>query len=170
VDAIAEINTDDAASALNRLVNVVPADWLARALSAITRPVALGYLKALYPETTILYGVVLEDNGKPLSGALVQVVHEHFFGENTGWGWIPISARAETGPDGEFAMVVMDFGGTTIPRIKVTTPLSNEYRESASLMAEIFLTKGEDNRVRVKVDRFFSRLILLVRQKEWPGH
>jgi hypothetical protein len=118
------------------------------------------------PATTVLYGVVLEDNGKPLPGAYIQVVHEHFFGENAGWGWIPISARAETGPEGEFAMAVMDFGGTSIPRIKVTTPATNEYRDSASFMAEIFLTIGHDNRARVKIDRFFSRLVLLVRQTE----
>jgi len=168
VDALAELNTAEAASALNRLSDAVPPAWLARGLAAITRPAALNYLKALIPSTTILYGVVQEDNGKPLPGATVQVVHEHFFGENVGWDWMPISARAETDPAGEFAMAVGDFSGTSIPRIKVTTPVTNEYRQSASYLAEIFLTKGEDNRVRVKVDRFFARLVLLVRQRERP--
>jgi HEAT repeat protein len=169
IESIAEMNTPEAASALERLADSVPVEWLGRALAAVTHPAALRFLKSLNPATTILHGEVLEDNGKPLPHASVQVVHEHFFGDNVGWGWMAISARAETNEAGEFAMAVMDFTGTSIPRIKVSTPATAEYRESASFMAEIFLTKGEDNRVRVKVDRFFSRLVLLIRQREWSG-
>jgi HEAT repeat protein len=160
IDALAELNTSDAATALYAQRDVAPTEWLMRALAAITQPAALGYLKSLQPDTTALYGVVLEDNGKPLPGAYVQVVREHFFGENVGWGWMPVSARAQTDLAGEFAMAVLDDGGTSMPRLKVTTPASAEYRDSATFLSEMLLTSGQDNRVRVRVDRFFSRLII----------
>jgi hypothetical protein len=166
LDAIAELNTADAVVALRGLADSVPREWLLRALAAITQPSALEYLRTLQPQTTILYGELLEDDRKPLPGAAIQVVREHFFGEKAGWGWIPISARAETGPAGDFALAVLDAQQNSIPRLKVTTRASAEYPESASFVGEIDLASGVDNRVRVRIDRFFSRLVIHARRAE----
>jgi hypothetical protein len=167
VDALAGVNTPDAASALRGLRGSLPDEWLARALAAITQPAALEYLREIEPECTTLSGVVLEDDGKPFPGAHVQVVHKHFFDESAGWGWMPVSARAETDPSGAFALAVLSDASRQPPQLKVTTPPAGKKRESVSVLIAITLLSGQHNQVRVRVDRFFSRLVIDFKRREW---
>lgn len=160
LDGLAGLNTPDAAEMIYRLAGHTPHDWVIRALAAITCPESLHYLRDLAPDITTLHGTLVEDDGQPLARAHIQVVREHYFGEQSGWGWLAVSARTETDPGGEFALAVPVEAGEATIRLKVVIPPVGDGKDGEMFMADLPLASGEENRVRVRIDRFFSRLVI----------
>ncbi|HEC23149.1 MAG TPA: hypothetical protein ENI95_09545 [Chloroflexi bacterium] len=162
LDGLATLNTAQAADLLFELAEDVPRGWVIRSLAAITHPVGVRHLRTLAPDATTLEGIVREGDGRPLAGGLIQVVREQFFGEEAGWGWQAISARAETDSEGAFALTVLAGDPEAALRLKLVIPARQSGEESEVFTAPLELAAGQENRVEVRIDRFFSRLLLSV--------
>ncbi len=163
IDALADLNTPAAAETLLGMADDIPRRWVTRALAAITHPDGPEYLRTLVPDITSLHGTLLGDDRQPMPGAYVQVVKEHFLGEQTGWGWQAVSARAKTDEAGAFALVLLTTDRDAVLRLKVTVPPRRSDEDSEALTADFAPFFGEANHVRAQLDRFFNRLVVTVR-------
>lgn len=164
LDGLAGLNNPAAAEMLHGLADSAPRDWVIRTLTAITCPESMRYLREIAPDATILYGMLVEDHGEPLAKAFVQIVREHYFGEQEGWGWLAVSARAETDPGGEFVLAAPVEAGDATIRLKVVIPPAGDGKDGEMFMADLPLAYGEENRVKVRIDRFFSRLVIAMEE------
>jgi HEAT repeat protein len=164
LDAMAGLDSAEAAAQLMALANQVPRMWVVRSLATMTHPEAVGSLRALAPEATTLRGVLLEDNRQPLPRALVQLVEERYFGDESGWGWQAISARAKTDAEGTFALTVIGGDDLAHAHLKVTTLPHQAGVDSETFLAELPLAKGRFHYVETRIDRFFGRLVAQVEQ------
>jgi HEAT repeat protein len=166
LDALAGLDSAEAAEQLLALADEVPHSWVVRSLATMTHPVAVGSLRALAPEATTLRGVLLEDDRRPLPRALVQLVEERYFGAESGWGWQAISARAKTDAEGTFALTAIGGNDLSQAHLKVTTLPQQMGVDSETFIAELPLTKGRFHYVETRIDRFFGRLVTQVEQVE----
>lgn len=165
LDGLAGLNNPVAAEMIHGLADVTPRDWVIRALAAITYPESIRYLRDIAPDATTLSGTLVEDQGQPPAKAFIQIVREHHFGEQEGWGWLAVSARAETDAGGEFALAAPDEAGDATIRLKVVIPSAGDGKDGETLMADLLLVYGEENRVKVRIDRFFSRLVIVCEER-----
>lgn len=164
LDGLAGLNNPAAAEMIRGLADSTPRDWVIRALAAITCPEGIHYLRELAPDATTLCGMLVEDHGEPLAKAFVQIVREHYFGEQQGWGWLAVSARAETDLGGEFALAAPVAAGDASIRLKVVIPPVGDGKDGEMFMADLSLAYREENRVKVRIDRFFSRLVIAMEE------
>jgi HEAT repeat protein len=164
LDALAELDSAEAAGQLLALADRVPRMWVVRSLATMTHPEAVGSLRALAPDATTLRGVLLEDNRQPLARALVQLVEERYFGNEAGWGWQAISARAKTDAEGAFALTVIGGDNLAQAHLKVTTLPHQAGVDSETFLTELPLSKGRFHYVETRIDRFFGRLVTHVEQ------
>ncbi|MBN1430873.1 MAG: HEAT repeat domain-containing protein [Anaerolineae bacterium] len=160
LDGLSDINTTSAAEALYQLAGDVPHDWIIRALAAMTRPESLAYLRELAPDFTTLSGTLVEDDGQPLPQGFVQIIREHWVAEREVWEWLAASARVETGPEGEFSLALPVTKSDATIRVKVVLPSRHDGKDSETFVADLPLQYGADNRVKMRIDRFFSRLVI----------
>lgn len=161
LDAIADLNTAEAAQALLTLADDAPRRWVARALASITHPDGPKHLRTLVPDVTTLHGTLVEDDRRPLAGAHVQIVKEHFFGDQAGWGWQAVSARARTAQDGTFALVLLTTDEDARLRLKVTIPSRRDGTQGETFFVDFQLAFGKINHLKTRIDRFFNRLAIL---------
>ncbi len=167
LDALAQLGTPEAAAVLYGLRDYVPLTVLLHPLAQIARPEAVAYLRQLSPGITSVHGTLFEDNGEPLSMAYVQIVQEHYYGEQKGWGWAVLTVRAETDSTGEFWLALLDGEAIESPRLKVTAPQRSDGKDR-TFLAQIDLARGEHNTAKARIDRFISRLVVDVRVRP-PG-
>jgi HEAT repeat protein len=166
LDALAGLDSGEAARQLLALADEVPRMWVVRSLATMTHPEAVGSLRALAPEATTLRGVLLEDNRQPHPRALVQLVEERYFGTEAGWSWQAISARAKTDAEGMFALTVIGGDNLAQAHLKVTTLPHQAGVDSETFLAKLPLSKGRFHYVETRIDRFFGRLVAHVEQVE----
>ncbi len=163
VEALGGLNTAAAAAALVDLLEDVPREWIVHTLVSVTQPEALEHLRRIQPEVTTLEGVLLGDDRKPLAGAQVQMMHEYYYGELVGWGWKAASARARTDESGAFSLSLLAYYDEVIYRLKIVLPGSNR-KAPETFMADIALAAGSANQAKIRIDRFFDRLMIEVGQ------
>lgn len=168
LDALARLNTPEAARTLFDLKGELSASLLALSLAQMTHAEALAYLRELEPDVTIVHGVVLGDSGAPLIGAHAQIVEERLLDNSQGRGLAAISARAETSAQGEFWLAILDHAGNPATRLKITTSPHGDGVPGETFMAEIELTRGEAHTAKARIDRFVSRLTLNVKTIPQP--
>jgi HEAT repeat protein len=160
IDGLAGLNSPAAAEVIYKLSEQVPRDWVIRALAAITCSESLQYIRNLDSSVTTLHGTVVEDDGQPLARAGIQIVREHYFGEQSGWGWLAVSARAETNLAGEFALAVLTEVSDAATSMKVVIPPVGDGKDGETFMANLSLAYGQGIAVKARIDRFFSRLVI----------
>jgi HEAT repeat protein len=164
LDALADLNSEDAANVLCALVDDAPRTWVLRALAVITHPAGPQRLRDLDPDATTIHGKLLE-NREPLPGARVQL-HQ----ENASDAWSaaahPITARGEADADGSFMLSVFGLDAAIPARVKVTTPARPNGKSGEIFIADVILTAGKINKMTVNIDRFFDRLVVDVRTGE----
>jgi hypothetical protein len=164
LDGLAGLDTPAAAEMLHQLADDVSHDWVIRALASMTQPESLTYLRSLAPDFTTLSGVLVEDDGQPLANAFVQVVREHWVEDREVWEWLAASARTETGSEGEFALALPIAKSDATVRVKVVLPSLRDGKDGETFMADLPLEYGEDNQVKMRIDRFFSRLVVTTQE------
>jgi HEAT repeat protein len=164
LDGLADLGTPVAAEMLFRLAEDVPQNWAIRALAAMTLPESMTYLRSLAPDFTTLGGVLVEDDGKPLPGAFVQIVQEYWVAEREVWEWRAASARTQTDPDGAFALALPIEQSDAAVRVKVVLPSLRDGKDGETFMADLPVMYGEENRVGVRIDRFFDRLVVTIQE------
>ncbi|MBN1310082.1 MAG: HEAT repeat domain-containing protein [Anaerolineae bacterium] len=165
LDGLADLDTPAAAEMLHQLADDVPHDWVIRALASMTQSESLVYLRNLVPDFTTLSGILVEDNGEPLANVFVQVVREHWVEEREVWEWLAASARTETGPEGQFALALPIAESDATIRAKVVLPSLQDGKDGETFMADLPLEYGKDNQVKMRIDRFFSRLVITTTQE-----
>jgi hypothetical protein len=167
LDALAQVSTAEAIETLAQLSGLAPHSWVVRALASASHPDAPRRLRNLAPDATTVHGVMLEDDGSPIDRAELQIVREHYFGENAGWGWQAISSRAVANRSGEFGMTVFVFDEEITPRIKVILPNKPDGTPGETFMADLSLIPERANHFHIRIERFLMRL-LVTRVKAEP--
>ncbi len=165
LDALAATNSAEAAGAIFELARDLPQAWIARALAVITDPMGPYYLRQLVPDATVLTGTLRHDNRLPVAHASVQIVQMRFFGEQAGWGWQAVSARAQTDDTGAFMLSLVGNREEGQLRLKVVLPSHQHGQQSESYTADIAPAFGRMNYVQARLDHFFNRLIVQVSQE-----
>lgn len=169
LDALANLNSEAAARKLAALANDVPERWVIRALASITHPEGPKYLRKLVPDMTSVSGVLREDDRSLVSGAFVQIIKQHHFEEGAGrWDWQAVSARACTGEEGRFNLVLLTGDETALLRIKIMLPSQRDGKEGETFTADLSLEFSHINQVKLQIDRFFNRLVI-TEQSAQPG-
>lgn len=166
LDALADLNTPEAADTLLKLAGQVPERWVTRALASITDPDGPRLLRTLVPDLTSLSGALLDDDRQPRSGAHVQILKEHDFGGTTGWDWQAASARATTDEQGRFALSLLTGDPQAKLRIKVTLPSRQFTVPGETFTADYDPIFGAANVIEIRIDRFFNRLVITRRLSE----
>jgi hypothetical protein len=164
LDALAQIGTEEAAQKLYNLRGYVPHEPLIRALSAITHPAGPEYLRQLAPRTTTVEGIVFGAERQPLEGASIQIIEERHLGMDSGWGWRAVSARARTNMEGSFVLSIFGADEASRLRLKVVTALRSDGSGQDTYEAALLVRMGQRNHVRATIDRFFDRLVIVVKQ------
>lgn len=159
LDALAHLNTQEAADALFGLADLIERDWVMRALAVITHAAGPKRLRELAPETTVVYGV-LTDNHTPVAKARIQFMQEQLSEKTTEHVWYPISAKAETDASGAFTMAVFGFESERILQMRVT--MIGKTNTVMAHTADLSLSRGHVHQLKANLDRFFSRLMVEV--------
>jgi HEAT repeat protein len=161
LDALGDLNTEDAANMLCTLVDDAPRSWVLRALAVITHPAGPQRLRNLDPDATTILGRVL-DNREPLPGARVQLHQEQ---ASDAWSAAahPITARGETNETGGFTLGVFGLDAAMPAHVKVTTPTKPNGKGGEIFVVDVILTAGKINQMSVIIDRFFDRLMVDVK-------
>jgi HEAT repeat protein len=160
LSALVAVNSGEAARAIADLSGELPQGAAMEALAAMTHPAGPEHLLRLWPGLTALRGRVSREGGHLVTGAEVQVVQEHDFGEPAGWGWKAVSARMPTLDDGTFLLVLPACNPDVHLRLKVVLPASRSDQEPQVYAADIRLLPGKLNEVTARVDTFLSRLVV----------
>ncbi len=158
--ALAAQNSAEAAQALDTLASTQPHEAVIRALATITHPAGLHYLRRHVPYATVLFGTLQDSNYQPLVGAYVQVLQERPMGGMSAGHWQPLGPRAETDPQGHFALALLGADERAPLRLKVTLPPLRSGESTETFAADLPLVIGQVNRVQVQVDRLFERLVV----------
>lgn len=159
LDALAHMNTQEAADALFDLADSVERDWVMRALAVITHPAGPKRLRELNANTTVIYGTVTDDR-VPVAKARVQFLQEQMSETAIEHVWRPISARAETDASGAFTVAVFGLDSVRIVQMRVT--MINKTNAIITHTADLSLSAGRVHAVKANLDRFFSRLMVEV--------
>jgi HEAT repeat protein len=158
LNALAVINTAEAADTLFELAGSIPQAPLIAALLTMTCARSLERLRQLDPGATTLGGVLLDNDRQPVQNASAQIVQEQLSPDREHWQWQAISPRALTDAGGGFYLAITGLNKETPPRIKVNLPLSAAGRDRESFFADIAIDPGEDNHLQARIDRLLDRL------------
>lgn len=157
--ALAALNSAEAAQALDALASDRPHEAVIRALAAITHPAGPRYLQRHVPHATIVFGTLQDSDRRPPPRAYVQVLQEqHSVGDVLARGWQPLGPRAETDPEGRFALALLEADNHTRLRLKVTLLPLRSGDPTEIFEADLPLVIGQTNYVQAQVDRLFERL------------
>jgi HEAT repeat protein len=167
LDALAQLNTKEAADQLATLVEDAPRNWVLRALAMITHLAGPANIRLLEPTATTLRGLVLIE-GKPCIGVSVQLLQAHKVNGDE-IGWRAASARAETDSTGTFALTVFGIDPELPLQLKIVQPAISNSRGGENFFGELKLFLGKSNMIHAHLDRFFSRVLIEFRPED-EGH
>ncbi len=164
LDALAQINTREAAEKLASLVDEAPRSWVLRALATITDPTGPMKIRQLESTATTLEGIVLRE-GKALVGVSVQLLQAHE-GQKDTLNWRAASARAETNSEGAFALTVFGINPELPLQLKIVPPAISNRSGGESFFGDLKLFQGTANRIFAHLDPFFTRVLIEFRPLE----
>jgi HEAT repeat protein len=158
LDALAQLNTKEAADQLTALIDDAPRNWVLRAMAMITDPTGPANIRRLEPTATTLQGLVLME-GKPCIGVSVQLLQAQK-GNQDAFNWRAASARAETDAAGAFALTVFGIDPELPLQLKIGMPVASNRKGGESFLGEIKLFLGKANVIHAHLDQFFNRVLI----------
>lgn len=163
VEALAQHNTSLAAETLLVLAQYCPRELVLHGLTQMTHAKSVECAMTLASQCVGLYGIVTDDNLRPIPEAQVNLVTEQSERERSRGAWEPLSGRAETDAEGKFWLATASLPPDQPVYLKLTLPNRGEKRSSETLTAEVKLREGCSHEVRVWIDRFTIKAIIDLR-------